>query len=502
MYNSIKESYLQLGTGNHQDNDYPERCLRIELLTRVLKGQIYNHLKYAFHEEITGNGDYASYVPLRKRRPSVRYNLCKIVVDDSVSLLFGADHFPKIDCANDKTKKTDEKTKELLELLIKETKINKTLIEAATLGSVGSVVVLLKIYENCVYFETKTTQYLTPTFDLKNPDKIIKLREARKLKGDVLQSMGYDNVDENVDYWFVRVWDEMAETLYVPYTVSDGKDKKFVPQVDSSRTVTHGLGFLPAVWIKNLPAGEDVDGACTFEEAIDTNVEMDYQLSQAGRGLKYSSDPKLVIKTDSPIAPTIIDPAKNALMVDTDGDAKLLEINGTAARTVVEYVETLRKFALESIHGNRSDADKISTAQSGKAMELMNQSLIWLTERLRVSYGECGLQVLLMMLIKANAKTSFIVGETLIPQNSLNQNTSIQLLWPEWYAPTSNDKNQLANSLKTFKDSGIISQKTAVKSVASVFDIENTEDEMKQIEIERQKFLKEENPKVSEVKNV
>ena len=30
--------------------------------------------------------------------------------------------------------------------------------------------------------------------------------------------------------------------------------------------------------------------------AIETKIEIDYQLSQAGRGLKYSSDPTLLIK--------------------------------------------------------------------------------------------------------------------------------------------------------------------------------------------------------------
>ena len=57
------------------------------------------------------------------------------------------------------------------------------------------------------------------------------------------------------------------------------------------------LGFVPMVWIRNLPSGtDDVDGECTFEAAISTIMEMDYQLSQAGRGLKYASDPTLLIK--------------------------------------------------------------------------------------------------------------------------------------------------------------------------------------------------------------
>jgi hypothetical protein len=62
---------------------------------------------------------------------------------------------------------------------------------------------------------------------------------------------------------------------------------------DDDRSMSHRLGFVPMVWIRNLPGGRGVDGACTFRAAIETGIEIDYQLSQAGRGLKYSSDPTL-----------------------------------------------------------------------------------------------------------------------------------------------------------------------------------------------------------------
>jgi len=37
--------------------------------------------------------------------------------------------------------------------------------------------------------------------------------------------------------------------------------------------------------------------------------------------------------------------------VSEKGDARLLEIGGTAAAAVIEYVRTLRELALEGIHG-------------------------------------------------------------------------------------------------------------------------------------------------------
>ena len=76
------------------DPDYPERTRRLDLMTRVLDGRLYDVLPYEFHDE-RGGGEY---IPLRRRKPSVRYPLARIVVDDSLSLMFGEGHFPTLEC--------------------------------------------------------------------------------------------------------------------------------------------------------------------------------------------------------------------------------------------------------------------------------------------------------------------------------------------------------------------------------------------------------------------
>ena len=161
--------------------------------------------------------------------------------------------------------------------------------------------------------------------------------------------------------------------------------------MDTGRSVRHGLGFVPLVWIRNLPGGVAPDGACTFRSAVETGIEIDYQLSQAGRGLKYSSDPTLLIKEPAGLEGELVRGAGNALVVSEKGDARLLEIGGTAAGAVLDYVRVLRDLALEGVHGNRADPSRLGAPQSGRALELMNQGLVWLADNLRVSYGEGGL---------------------------------------------------------------------------------------------------------------
>ena len=259
------------------DPAYPERTRRLDILTRVLEGRLYDVLPYEFHEERGAGGEY---IPLRRRRPSIRYPLAKIVVDDSLSLVFGEGHFPTVECS-------DARTRALLGDIARDGALNQTMLEAALRGSVGSVAVLLRVLSGRVFFRVLVSMFLTPAWKPEAPDELARVMERYKVPGRMLADQGYEIEDPADEFWFQRVWDDAAETWFVPTPVSDGLPS----EIDAVRSVQHGLGFVPIVWIKNLPGGDDVDGACTFRPAVETGIEIDYQLSQAGRGLKYSLRP-------------------------------------------------------------------------------------------------------------------------------------------------------------------------------------------------------------------
>jgi hypothetical protein len=330
------------------------------------------------------------------------------------------------------------------------------------------------------------TQYLTPFWKQDAPDTLQKVREQYKVKGSVLLDMGYAiAVDElGSDFWFRREFDEVAETWFVPIKAGTSAP---VFVADSGKTVKHNLGFVPIVWVKNLPGGDEIDGQCTFPtEAIDTQIEIDYQLSQAGRGLKYSSDPTLLIKEPaSDSEGKMIKGGGNAIVVGPDGDAKMLEINGTASTAVLEYVRGLREMAIESAHGNRTSADKISAAQSGRAMELMNQALIWLADKLRISYGEGALLSLLKMVVKASANYKLVDKEG-APIGNMNPAEKLTLRWPAWYAPTATDQQAIAVTLATHLEAGTMSRETAVNSIADDYDVEDVKEELARIDGDKQ----------------
>jgi hypothetical protein len=441
------------------DGASPPRVRRLDILRRVLEGTIYNNLPYEFHEERNNAGEY---IPLRLRKPSVRYLLCRIVVEDSVALLFSNAHFPAIDCG-------DAAMAQTLADIIAEIRLNETMIDAAIRGSVGSVALLMRILNGRVFVSVLESLYLTPQWDVTAPDVLKSVKEQYQVPGDVLIAQGYNDLDAGTNYWFSRVWTETDETWYLPWAVSD---PLAIAQLDSARSVTHGLGFVPLVWIRNLPGGDAIDGACTFKAAIESNIEIDYQLSQAGRGLKYSSDPTLLIKEPASSDGDIVKGAGNALVVSEKGDARLLEIGGTASEAVLSYVRTLRELAMESVHGNRTSADRLTVAQSGRALEMMNQGLIWLADNLRISYGVGGILPLMRMIIKASNIYPLRVLGT--PVGPMDTGQRLSLRWPKWYPHSADDRLKEAQAISLLANAGQISRETAVKNLSashSVSDI-------------------------------
>ena len=450
------------------DPDMPLRARRLDILRRVLDGTLYDVLPYDFHEERTASGDY---IPLRLRRPSVRYALARIVAEDSVALLFSEGHFPTLDSP-------DRAVRDTLAAIAKAIRLNEVMTDAALRGSIGSVALLLRILSGRPFVTAMDTINLSPLWRPDAPDTLASITERYKLPASAFAAAGYALPDTG-SYWFTRRWDDQAETWFLPQPVADPSP----PAPDPARSITHGLGFVPVVWVRNLPGAswtnDPADGASTFRAAVETSIEIDYQLSQAGRGLKYSSDPTLLIKEPVGIDGELVRGAGNALVVSEHGDAKLLEIGGTAASAVIEYVRTLREFALESVHGNRADASRLSAATSGRALQLMNQGLIWLADNLRISYGEGALLSLARMILRAGAQYQLRLGGTTLPR--LDAEAPISLIWPRWYPATAEDRQCDAQTLATLTAAGLISTETAVKSLADTYDVEDVPAELARI---------------------
>jgi hypothetical protein len=454
------------------DKDLPVRAHTLTVRMKTLSGKLYDSLAYAFYQERNSLGEY---VPMRDRRPSARYNIARILVTDTVGMLFGDLHFPRICIAG------NEDAEAAVLQFVNETGLPSIMEAAATRGSIGSVVLRYRIFKGKSFFDVLDTRYLTPEFQPDNPDELLKVTELYKIKGEDLRAAGYAIADDknSVSYWFRREWDDKREIWFNPKEVIDEKGKNFTE--DTTRTVDHKLDFVPLIWIKNLPGCDEVDGEPTFsDELVETGIEIEYLLSQNGRGLKYASQPTTVITSDNKQGPV---PAGDTILLPSEGDAKLLEIGGGASEAVVNFVRFLRELALEAGGGNRTDASKLGAAKSGRAMELMLGAVINVASKLRKTYGDGALLPAIRMMLQAQAKLPLVFRDGL-PIPKIAANAALSLNWPSWQAPTTSDINELASAFSIAKTAGLVSTETAVKNLSSIFDVDDIPSEVAAIEKE------------------
>lgn len=457
----------------------PARCQRLLNLATVLDGRMYDGIKAPFSEETNGAGEY---VPLSRRRPSVRTQLIRTVVEDCASLLFGDGHFPTITA-------DDHASQDVISDLIRCASIETAMIYLSQRAWLGSTALLVELQEFRPVVRVMDTAYLTPVWDPAT-GALASVTERFQVNGADLSALGYDIPADNLGakYWWQRRWDDSRCVVYLPTPIDT-----LPTDEDAGRTTLHGFGFVPIVWVRTAAAvcaSNDPDGPCLFECAIDNQIEADYTLSQSGRGLKYSADPALVIKDDlervpmDPSAPLAagdtsgarrVGGAASTLNIGSTGDAKLLEINGTASSAMIKYAESIRSVILEQLHGNRADANKLSAAQSGRAMEMMSLGLIWMAGRLREPLGNGGLLALIRMV----CDISLISPKLVIDGKDVGaiDASGLALVWPKWFEPTPQEVLSEAQGLVTAVDGGLISDETACAVFCSRLGVESAAEE-------------------------
>lgn len=466
------------------DKDWTQRQCSLYILKLFYHGEIYNNLMPWWVEYLGGGGQY---VPLLRRRPAIIYNLPKIIVNKSSSLLFSSEHFPTVRCEE------DNKISDFLQYVTRKGKFRNAMLAAARLGALGSVCIVVKLLNKRFHLDVIGSFHLQPIFDPQSPGKLTELYEKRKVDGQTLQQMGYEISAENKNkpYYFARRWDNKREVYYIPWLCEDEEKEKFSPSEDLKKSSEHNWGFVPAIWIKNSSECHHIDGECTFGSVLDTCIALDYQLSQLDRLLRYNSDPTMVIKDTANLGgEQIIKGGGNALMLGKDGDAYLMETTGKSTQSVIDFCRLLREFALEVLRGDRSNPDKMNTVHSGKALQMLQSALISLVDELRLCYGDNGLLMIYEMILQMCASDEYEVdfGKNPLPENYLDADLSLD--WPDWYPPTPQDDLQKSQSVVTLKTAGIISKETATTSVAEEYGIQDIDKELKEIETQEEKEAK------------
>lgn len=439
------------------------RYRTLDLYDRLLDGTFYDHLKYAFYEETDPNMPGGKIIPIAERRPSAQFRLPRMVARWSSRKLWAGRHRPKLRLggADGAGPNTDGLVP--LARLLRPAGLIKVLADATLNGSTGSVAVTFRTEgddDNMrVAFQLWRAKYCTPSFD--QMGALAQLRVHYTVPAETLTAWGAKGLEPGGTYWFIRDYLTTKEITYNPVKKDDwnpldgfvGSEKGSPKELTEwpEMTVEHGFGFVPGHWFVNLSGGMAPDGCCTFYDAIPNSIELDYTLSQTGRGVRYNSAPQLVVVGEVLNAGDFVRSAATQLNLRAGyktedgqavdgGSADLLEMSGTGTTAALALIDHLRNFALEQISASRKDPDKMKAPLSGRAMEYLDQDSDDLIMDLRDQYGDEGALPLLKKVALATKTLSDAAAGTLALQ------------WPRLAQPTPDELFALAQAFQIFID--------------------------------------------------
>ena len=509
-----------------QSRKWTPRQKHLDALDRALYGELYKHVGSSFSQEFTDRYN-SKRISLDSRRASVQYQLPMMIARDLSTRLFGESGRPTI------LARYDDFTNAWISSLIEDSFIWWTYIDATWQGSVGTVCVVTRVLADN---ETDPGRFAhevwpavecSPVFRRTNPGKLEKLTRTYFAKSDMLRAEGYD-VDALEEAWKTKKYGRskiaklkstharassvtsVASPEWVMRCVLDGVTETWhepIPQwlyelnefdettewpIDLARTAEHGLGEVPAIWIRALPSRHTKypDGGSTFEPAIDYQLRIDRTLSQTGRALDYVGDPQLALKRgaggSSEFGEDLSAPdatASDIVEVEPDGSAEFLEIRGEGLEVAIRtYVETLRKIAREVCAASRIDPESSPREMSGVAMRMLEHALFGVVGILRISTGDMGLipHIRLCMRIANKVRVELPSLADKLTQGKLtdgkpNPNATIETQWPPTPEPSGLDKlaevqSVMAASNPVSGPAGI-SLETAVANLAPLFDV-------------------------------
>jgi|GEM_PF-1256299 len=497
------------------------------------------HKRYDWDGRFAGYDDAAQVapgwvVPYKSRQPSARYDLGRVIVTRLTSLIFGADHFPELRVEG------DEEAESFVRALCETSLLPMRIAEARDLGgSVGSVGMSFAFVNGHPRVEVHNAKHLT----------VLRWKDENTWEpAAVLKTYAYvrrvfdpgTNRMKDVTYYYARYWDEAVEIVWEPIredlakTTDWGHAKKSV--------VAHGFGFTPFYWIQNEPDSTEPDGFCDYEGLCGNFDELNQLFSAASKGTKANCDPTLVIHMDPSMNGGSVRKGSDAAIYSEKG-AKYLELSGTAVEAAMKMMKELRAASLDVASVVLADPEKLSgAAQSAAAMGILYQPMLAKCNIRRETYGNGGIKDLLLGMLRA-AKTilarapgngidaegnptleqpaillpkrvkhkdveeavSDLVEDPLTGGFLVKKKKEVEyvdqtpgeleeltLNWPPYFSPTWADIDAAAKAV-TSANGGkpVISQRTAVQAVQTLFGIQNVDNEMSELEHEGKRAIAE-----------
>lgn len=415
--------------------------------------------------------------PLKFRKPVAPYGLVTAIVNRFTGLLFSEQRHPKVTCPEDRI------TEAWLSAFCKRTRFWARWIHARRYGGAcGAVAVGFKFVRGVPYVEVHDPRWCFVELGEDDGQTVVKFEKRYMYPRE---ERNPDGLLETRWYWYRRLIDNMADVTWHGVPAGEGEPEwtKY-----EARTIEHGLGFVPVVWVRNTDVEDELDGTPDADMVVDQVHAIDMLQSQAFRGTIANLDPTLKVKTDKEMGPDLRKGSDNAIVLGAGDDAGYMEITGAGIKLAMELSQKYREQALETarcvldnnMHGPARTASEVNQNYS---------SMLEAADELREQWGENGVKRLLNLVLRAvrvlanptpkkrsDGVTEIVKQVIKLPGNpQLGTGDDLELVWPPYEKLSVADSSDAVTSAVAAKQGGLIDSRTATQAVAPYFGVEDVD---------------------------
>lgn len=490
-----------------------ERAASLASLSSYYYGTQYNKLKFTWDGHHEGHGDAdikpGWHVPLSRRKPSARIDIPRMIVGRLTAMMLGEDGWPDVRVEG------DDDAQDYVAALSRESKLQSKFGELRDRGgSCGTAVASFSFVNGKPRVAVHDAAHINV---LEWADRYEK-RPARVLEVYPFEkTVILEGRPKKKTYYYARYWDMDSETIWDPIPEEDAKAGTWggLPR----KTVVHGYNNCPVYWCQNRPDSMNEDGYSDYYNLTDDFDGINRLMSATMKGTIANVDPTLIIKDDPSNNPgNLRKGSENAIF--SKGGAEYLELRGDSIKTSIELAKSIQQTTLDAASVLIPDIEYISArAQSAAALRMVYQPMVSQCDILRIQYGEFLKQILSGMLAASKMIENTPPGPVeavngqliqqkptvnLSPRITYKESESgqrevaaisprnpgssefITLHWPVYFKPTHQDLQMTIDGVTAAIDK-TISQRSAVQATATMFGITDIDQELKDIEADKQR---------------
>lgn len=444
----------------------------------------------------------ANGLTVRDKRPTAPANMCTTIVRRYTSFLLSEARKPEVVVDG------DPDTQAMLEAVCEESKFWQMMRAARNKGgAMGAVAITVHCREGKFAYEVHNSKYVdvvwadrrtwTPAAIMKSWTYPVTVPIKDEKTGKLV---GY----KEVLYLARRIITAEDDIIYKPVPLDD-PEQVALWEPDPLRSVNHGLGFFPGVWVQNGADPDEMDGDPDCEGAWEMLDTLDRLVAQMNKGVLLNLDPTPVLAYD----PKDVDQAaeltkgsENSIYVGKSGSAEYMEMSGSGIEAGHKLGDRLERKICEVTGYVPIDPDKVSgAAQSAKAIEYMFQPMIERADELRDQYGPAIIalmriteriirlfssKVVQLQVVRNGSpvaaegrfrfdlpprKVSMPDGSERLVPHRLGPGGYYTLRWGPYFAPTKTDDQQQITNATAANQGGLIDRVTAARAVASIFQV-------------------------------